>query len=158
MLAGLQAAYPLVAGDSVTASNRLIPSLASNHRTQCCTYGPMDVPACSCMCRAMQRNLDRTEKTLAELAAKLAHEQQKLTSYTADLKLAEQRCRELLVAFYQLLLSQQQTCCHPAAPSMEAASTGRTMLCMLLQHASATAACEMRAQTACNRQLLLVQV
>ena len=38
-----------------------------------------------------QRNLGKTEKTLAELDAKLQHEQAKLKDYTADLKVAEQR-------------------------------------------------------------------
>lgn len=40
----------------------------------------------------VQRNVAKTEKTLAELDAKLQHEQAKLHDYLADLKVAEQRC------------------------------------------------------------------
>ena len=44
----------------------------------------------------MQRNIDKIAGNLAELEAKLKHEEDKHTAYSADLKAAEQRCVPIL--------------------------------------------------------------
>ncbi len=41
---------------------------------------------------AAQRNLDLLEKNIGALDAKLAHEQGKLQTYSADLQAAEAKC------------------------------------------------------------------
>ena len=58
-------------------------------------YGPPPGSMCASL---MQRNIDKIAGNLAELEAKLKHEQDKHAAYSADLKAAEERCVPVLMA------------------------------------------------------------
>ena len=89
----------------------------------------------------MQRNVAKTEKTLAELDTKLQHEQAKLKEYMADLKVAEQRSGPVSISFQGSFTGCSNACFYKLMRESGMAAShvchGTVLLCLLRRRQTA---------------------